>query len=189
MATREALENACELMGAVTAWVARHDASGCNAVMRLDPGFWIDSELHSALEIMALAWPRGAVHVKSWKGDTLLFTTFAAGRDAGGCVYSMGMLFSGRFELTERGGGMVEGLRCFLQAFFGRSLPETHLNSLTRIPAQDVVCACCRRTPSPKYGWMHWDDLRFIETGYASSHTVCEHCALELYEDVLRGKD
>ncbi len=186
---RVALENVCAALGALTAWVTHYDAAGCSSVVRLDPDCEIDSELHSELEVMVNARPQGGVDVKPWKGDMLLCASTAVRWGAGGRAYALGMLFAGRFELTERGAGVVEGLRCCLHAFFSRAPSERYLNSPARITAHAVVCSCCRRTPSPQHGWIHWDDLCFIETGHASSHTVCDRCALELYDDVLHGKD
>ena len=186
---REALDNACGLLGGMTSWLARHDASGYHALIRLDPAFGIDSDMHTALEIMAVTWPQEAVHVKPWQGYTLLFTSFPVQREECGGVYSLGMLFTGWFELTERSTGVVEGLRCCVRALFSRSLPALSPNLPTKVQMPAVVCSCCRRTQSPQYGWMHWDDLRFIETGLACSHTVCERCAADLYEDVLRTKE
>lgn len=190
MAGWDVLDNVCELLGGMTAWVARHDADGCNLVMLLDPSFGIDSELQTALEIVDIAWwHHKSVHTKPWKGDTLLYASFPVWWDGGICLHSIGMLFAGRLDLTERTVGVVEGLGRCLQSLFSYSLSETHLHSNTRLPAHAVVCSCCRRTQSPQYGWMHWDDLRLIETGHASSHTVCESCATALYKDVLHGKD
>jgi hypothetical protein len=187
MAGREALDNVCELLGGMTAWVARHDADGCNLVMLLDPSFGIDSELQTALEIVDIAWHYKSVHIKPWKGDTLLYASFPVWWHGGIYLHSVGILFAGRLDLTERTVGVVEGLRSCLQSLFSLYLSDTCLNSNTRMPAPTVVCSCCRRAQSPKYGWMQWDDLRLIETGLASSHTVCEQCASELYEEVLRS--
>lgn len=186
---RDALENACGLLGGMTTWLARHDATGYHTLIQFDPAFGIDSDMHTALEIMAVTWPQEAVHVKPWHGYTLLFTSFPVQREACGGVYSLGMLFTGWFELTERSIGIVEGLRCCMQALFSYSLPEMSINLPTKVPTPTVVCSCCRRTSNPQYGWMHWDDLRLIETGRASSHTVCERCAAALYEDVLRSEE
>ncbi len=185
----EALENVCAALGGLTAWVTHYDAVGRGLVVVLDRACKIESELHSALEVMVNARPQGGVDVKPWKGDTLLCACTPARWGAGGRAYALGMLFAGRFELTERGAGVVDGLMCCLHAFFSRAPSGRHLNSPARITAHAVVCSCCRRTPSPQHGWIHWDDLCFIETGHACSHTVCDRCALELYEDVLNGKD
>ena len=184
---REMLDNARELLGGMTTWLARHDAAGSHSLIRLDPALGIDSDVQTAFEIMAVTWPQEVVHVKPWHGYTLLFTSFPVQREACGGVYSLGILFTGWFKLTERSTGVVEGLRCCLQSIFSHSLSETHLNPNTSLPVPTVVCSCCRRTQSLKYGWVQWDDLRFIETGIPSSHTVCEKCALVLYEEVLRA--
>lgn len=186
---RKALGNACELLGGMTAWVARRDVDGHHPVIRLDPCFEIDQELHQALEMMAVKWPQWAVHAQLWKEHTLIYAGFPARREEGGEGYSLGMLFTGWFELTERSVGVLEGLRCCAQALFSRPLTGVSQKLPSKEPAPAVVCSCCRRTPNPQHGWIHWDDLRFIETGLASSHTVCERCASELYEDVMNGKD
>lgn len=186
---REALASVCRSLGGLTAWVTQYDAAGRGLVVVLDTVCEIDAETHSALETMVKAQPQGGVDLTPWRSNTLLCASTPARWGAGGRAYAMGMLFSGRFELTERGGGLVDGLRSCLHAFFSRAPVERHLNSPYRITAHAVVCSCCRRTSSPQHGWIHWDDLRFIETGHACSHTVCDRCALELYEDVLCGKD
>ncbi len=184
---REALGNVCELLGGMTAWLARHDGAGHHTLVRMDPAFGIDPDVHTALEIMAVTWPQEAVHVKPWRGYTLLFTSFPARRDARGRLYSLGILFMGCIELTERRAAVVEGLRSSLQALFSRSLQDTSSNPSTTMPAPSVVCSCCRRTSVPQHGWIHWDDLRLIETGFASTHTVCERCAADLYANVLNA--
>ncbi len=186
---REALRNACELLGGMTAWLARLDGAGYHMLVRLEPPFWIDPDMHTALEIMADRLPPKESQVKLWRGYTLLLTSIQAQQELSGSLYSLGMLFMGTFDLTERRAGVVEGLVCSMHVLISRSLQETSGRPPTEEAAPSVVCSCCRRISTPQYGWMHWDDLRLIETGFASSHTVCERCAAALYEEVLDGRE
>ncbi len=187
--SRDALDKARASLGGSNAWITRHDSDGCEVVMLLDPAGELDPARNSRLDITDNTWSHGAAEVKPWKDDTLLCASFVVGRGPAACGYSVGILFAGRFELTEYKAGLVEGLRCSLHAFFTRAFSSAHMSSHSSVAPHSIVCSCCRRAHSLHHGWMHWDDLRFVETGIACSHTVCEQCASQLYQDVLTGEN
>lgn len=121
------------------------------------------------------------IAVSSRGEQTLLCAGLTPAMVAGGPFFTLGVLFEGPFRMTERRSGVVDGFRGSLQVMIGR---ERELNGLAeRLYGQDVeaACACCRRLKTREYGWLHWDDHRFLAFGRPTSHTVCESCAVAIY--------
>lgn len=186
---RAVLAEGCALLGAANAWVARHDSGGCQFIMALKPELELGVGGSAALEAAVCSGLSAGARVVPWQNDTLLCTCMSDGFDGRGMSYSLCLMFAGRYELTERQIGMVEGLRSALRVLYSFAPTEPQLNGRTEGAKLMVTCSCCRRVQTKHHGWMNWDDLHFIQTGQACSHTVCEQCAAALYQNVLCGKD
>lgn len=105
-----------------------------------------------------------------------------------GSFFTLAVHLEGSFRLTERTSGMLDAFRCSIQVMLSHQLSVMEL--MDRMPGREVeaTCVCCRRLKSRGVnGWQHWDDYRFSTTGQATSHSICESCAIELYgEEVMK---
>lgn len=182
------LETACGLLGGRHAWIMQHNSRNCEAVLRLDSTFEIDSSLSSIVADFAEKSHLLPVMVTSWKDEPLLCASLSDQPESDGCSYVLNMLFDGSFHLTERLAGVVDGIRGHLQMLISRQIFGQRFTRIRESKEQTVTCCCCRRMHTSELGWMHWDDFRFLKTGRGSSHTLCEQCAQTLYGDVLQSK-
>ena len=169
------LETACGLLGGRHVWVMRHTEGSCQIVNTLGSAMEIDSALNALLVHAAQNLDQLPVLMLRWNGDTLMCASLSVQPEADGCTYMLCTLFSGQFK------------RCSLHAMISQQISKQRLEALLTTEKQPVACACCHRIQTSEHGWMHWDDLHFLQSGRASSHTYCGKCALELYGDLLQG--
>ncbi|MDI1313278.1 hypothetical protein [Prosthecobacter sp.] len=180
------LEAACKLMGGTNAWVRRNSGDCCQIVAQHNSTYKNDSSLNTILFNAAQQiYPR-PVLLKTGNRDTLLCVCLSDGNASDGFSYMFGMLIAGPFELTERLAGIVDGLRCSLHTLIWSQASWQMTEGMKEQQMLAVTCSLCRRRHTTENGWMHWDDFLFLKTGRASSHTVCEPCALALYGEILQ---
>lgn len=177
------LDVACEILGCMNAWVSRHSGTICQMLLMLDNAMDDDIELKNILTKSAKKSQISNLFLLPWKNDTLLCAPIVA---TDGYTYLLGMIFPGHFQVTDRVSGVVDGLRCCLHALINQRLVVHHSELMKPQGARSRVCSCCRRMDVSNHGWMHWDDYYFLKTGSGCAQTVCEKCALALYDDVLQ---
>jgi hypothetical protein len=183
------VKTTCSVLGGANAWVSRHLGESCDILMVANPPMEFDSQLQNILVHSEKNCRLQSVLLTTSQLGTLLCVSLSAKPEADGCTYMLSMVFTGPFELTEFLKGVVEGLRCSLLALISQQIANVRLESMDATGMRSVVCSCCRRMHIPEHGWMHWDDLSFLRAGRSSSRTVCEQCALAIYDDVLQGNN
>jgi hypothetical protein len=181
------LEAACGLLGGTSAWVMRHNDDCCQIINLPGAAIEIGNSLNALLAQAATHLRQQPALMMRWNEDTLICASLSVQPEADGCNYMMCILFNGQLRWSERLAGVLDGLRCSLHAMISQQISKQRLDALLTTEKQPVACACCHRIQTSEHGWMHWDDLHFLQSGRASSHTYCGKCALELYGDLLQG--
>ena len=179
------LENARSLMGCTNIWVTRHSSERYEMVKLIGPSIEADSSLHSLLIYSEKNSHQRPVLLVRWQNSTLLCARLSVQQEEDGCTYMIGMLFSGPFELTARLEGVLDGLRCSLQALIIREVYWQRMTAIQGADTQPIACSSCHRIHTTEHGWLNWDDLRYLKTGHGTTHTFCDKCAIAIYGDVL----
>lgn len=182
------LETARGLLGGAHAWMTRHSSESCQLVNVLGSAMEIDSSLNALLVHAAQNSHERPVLVVRWRDKTLMCASLSTQQEVDGFTYMLSMLFEERFELTSRLAGIVDGLRCSMQALISWQLSKQKLQSIRASEMKTISCTCCHRIHSFEHGWMHWDHQRKLRCEAGVSRTVCEKCALALYSEVLQDQ-
>jgi hypothetical protein len=168
--------------------VTRHSSESCQLVNHLGSAMEIDFSLNALLVHSAQNSHERPVLMLRWRDETLMCASLSTQQEADGCTYMLSMLFDGQFELTSRMAGFVDGLRCSMQALINWQLSKQKLRSIQASEMQTISYTCCHRIHSFEHGWMRWDHQRNLRGGHSTSRTVCEKCALALYNEVLQDQ-
>lgn len=175
------LEDACALLGGAHAWVIRHSAGSGQLFSLLGFAMEIDPSLNALLEHSAQNFHESPVTLWRWKDQTLMCASLPA-LQKDGCTYMLCMLFEGRLEMTSRLAGLVEELRCSMQEQMSRQLAEQRPESAQQPRRRTVSCICCHRI----FPYEHRDNESSPKNSRNKPSTVCDNCAVALYNEVLQ---
>ena len=180
------LDTACGLLGGMNAWLTRHSGDNCQIVNLIGHAFEIDSSLISLVVSAEQNSHQQPVLLQQWKGDTLMSASLSAHPETDACTYMLCVLFNNKFELNERLSGVVDALRCSMQAVISRHVYNQRLQSITSSGTPTASCECCGRIHNGANDMLLWNNLRPTEKRLNSS--LCEQCVLAIYGDVMDNR-
>jgi hypothetical protein len=174
------LEAAYTVLGGIRAWIMRIEDGTCEIVtsaFSLPPGDWELGQMASCRYFF-----EGVEQTTiSCRGEQTLLSAGLTFAEEGGLFFVLGVLFEGTFRLTDRVSGILEGFRWSLQVMISSQVELRALADQLHATDVETACACCRRMKTRSHGWLHWDDHRFLSRGQATSHSLCESCAVAIY--------
>lgn len=182
------LRMVCSVFGGSEAWIVRKHEGRCEVLISANggvPGDWELGQVACSHHFSA----DDKHFLISYKGESaLLCADTLPVAEQNGSFFTLAILFEGPFRLSERDSGILEAFRSSLHFMLSHQLSAK--GNIDRIPSEyvEATCACCRRLkPQGGGGWLHWDDYRLLTTGKATSHAICESCAVDIYgEEVMR---
>lgn len=182
------LRMVCSVFGGSEAWIMRKHEGHCEVLISANGGVPGDWELGQVACSHHFSADDKHFLISSKGESALLCADTLPVAEQNGSFFTLAILFEGPFRLSERDSGMLEAFRRSLHFMLSHQLSAK--GAIDRMPSENVeaTCACCRRIkPQGLNGWLHWDDDRLLTTGKATSHAICDSCAVDIYgEEVMR---
>ncbi len=181
LALRPLLETMCSVLGAKNAWLVLRHGDQQKAILSVHPDAEVEQKVAERVAEQARTQPAFQHCQTSFAGGSLISSDLmAASQD--GHEFLLGIWVDGPVEFTSTHWGVLEGFRCSLHALAAHLPPLTVTRRSPALTDMVVACACCDRVEGPEDShWMDWKDALHLQHHKQISHTICQECALKLY--------